>query len=47
MRRNDILLRFALLIILAILIFLVNPNFGKPANLINILSRVLFYIYLP
>ena len=45
MRRNDILLRFALLIILAFLIFLVNPNFGKLANLINILRQgALLYI---
>jgi ribose transport system permease protein len=39
MRRKDILLRFALLIVLALVVYLLNPNFGRLANLINILRQ--------
>ena len=39
MRRNDLILRFGLLIVLSLFIFFVNPNFGKLTNVINILRQ--------
>lgn len=39
MRRNDLILRFGLLIGLSLFIFFVNPNFGKLTNVINILRQ--------
>ena len=39
MKRIDALLRFGLLILLSLIIFSMNPNFGKVGNLINILRQ--------
>ncbi len=39
MRQKDILLRFALLIALSLVVYLLNPNFGRLTNLINILRQ--------
>ena len=39
MKRIDALLRFGFLILLSLIIFSMNPNFGKVGNLINILRQ--------
>lgn len=45
MKSKDILLRFALLLVLSLVVLLLNPNFGKLANLVNILRQgALLYI---
>jgi ribose transport system permease protein len=45
MRRNGVLLRIGLLLILCLSIYILNPSFGKLGNLINILRQgALLYI---
>lgn len=39
MKKADIIIRFSLLVIVCLLIFLLNHNFIKPTNLINILRQ--------